>query len=118
MKLTTTEAVIATFAIGIMIFALRVLPFVIFGKRKTPAFFGFIEKFVPAISIAVLFVACFKEKTTDLIFKNGADLSQASGLIATLIAAAATVVLHLWKKNAMISIFGGTILYMILNYIF
>ncbi len=117
MKLTTAEAVIATFCIGIMIFALRVLPFVIFGKRKTPAFFGFIEKFIPAISIAVLFIACFKEKTTDLIFKNGIDLSQLPNALATIIAAGATAILHIWKRNAMISIFGGTILYMVLNYV-
>lgn len=118
MKLTSTEAVIATFAIGIMIFALRVVPFLIFGNRKTPAFFGFIEKFVPAISIAVLFVACFKEKTTDLIFKNGLDLSQLPSAGVAVAASVATAALHLWKKNAMMSIFGGTILYMVLNYIF
>lgn len=117
MKLTTAEAVIASFCIGIMIFALRILPFMIFGKRKPPVFFGFIEKFIPSVSTAVLFIACFKEKTTDLIFRNRTDFSQMQNVLAAIIAAAATVILHLWKRNAMISIFGGTILYMVLNYI-
>lgn len=116
MKFTVLEAVIATFCVGALIFALRVLPFVIFGKRKTPAFFGFIEKFIPAISIAVLFLACFKEKTTDLIFKNGEGFSSALGAAPAAIASLATAILHIWKKNAMVSIFGGTIIYMALNY--
>ena len=31
-----------------------------------------------------------------------------------LAAAAAVVVLHLWKRNNLLSIFGGTVLYMVL----
>ncbi len=116
MKFTVLEAVAATFCVGALIFALRVMPFVIFGKRKSPAFFAFIEKFIPAISIAVLFLACLKEKTTDLIFKNGTVFSSLPGAAPAAIASVATALLHIWKKNAMISIFGGTILYMALNY--
>lgn len=118
MKLTATEAFIATLAIGVMMLLLRLLPFMIFSKRKSPAFFSFIEKFIPALSIAVLFLICFKEKTADLIFKSTAPTSEIPSVICALAASILTVLLHLWKKNAMISIFGGTILYMLLNYFF
>lgn len=118
MKLTATEALIATLAIGIMMFLLRILPFLIFAKRKTPAFFSFAEKFIPAVSIAVLFAICFKERTTDLIFKSANPAAELSSIISALAAVALTTVLHLWKNNAMVSIFGGTILYMVLNYFF
>jgi branched-subunit amino acid transport protein AzlD len=36
------------------------------------------------------------------------------GWAPQLIAGAAVVVLHVWKRNNLLSIFGGTILYMIL----
>ncbi|MBO6219523.1 MAG: AzlD domain-containing protein [Treponema sp.] len=118
MKLTSTEALIATLAIGLMMLLLRFLPFVIFSNRKSPAFFSFIEKFIPALSIAVLFLVCFKERTTDLIFKSSNFTTEISSVICAIVASLLTVLLHLWKNNAMLSIFGGTILYMILNYFF
>ena len=118
MKLTATEALLATLAIGIMMLLLRLLPFVIFAKRKTPAFFSFIEKFIPAVSIAVLFLICFKERTSDLLFKSANPVSELPSVITALAASLLTMLLHLWKNNAMISIFGGTIFYMVLNYFF
>ena len=96
----------------------RLLPFIIFAKRKTPSFFSFVEKFIPSVSIAVLFVACFKERTFDLIFKSSAPSLEIPSIISAVSASIFTTVLHLWKKNAMLSIFGGTILYMILNNFF
>lgn len=118
MKYSATEALIATLAIGLMMFLLRVLPFLIFAKRKTPPFFTFVEKFIPALSIAVLFAICFKERTTDLIFNTPDAMVELPSIISAVLAAIFTTVLHLWKSNAMISIFGGTILYMVLNYFF
>lgn len=118
MKLTVNEALIATFAIGFMMFLLRLLPFLIFARRKTPKFFSFIEKFIPALSIAVLFIACLKSYTTDLIFVNGRNVDELSSIICAFVSVFLTVLLHVWKNNAMISIFGGTLFYMILNYLF
>lgn len=118
MKLTPTEALIATLAIGIMMLLLRLLPFVIFAKRQTPKFFSFIEKFIPAVSIAVLFAACIKSSTSDLIFLNSNPISEIPSIICAVISIVVTALLHLWKNNAMLSIFGGTILYMVLNYFF
>lgn len=118
MKLTVPEALAATFAIGAMMFLLRLLPFVIFSKRKAPRFFSFVEKFIPAISIAVLFLICLKERTSDLLFKSSAPATEIPSVICAVAASVVTVALHLWKNNAMLSIFGGTILYMVLNYFF
>ena len=115
MKLSASEALIASFVIGLMMFLLRFLPFLIFSKRKTPKFFSFVERFIPAVSIAVLFVACLKSYTTDLIFAHSAEFLS---IICALLSVVFTALLHFWKNNAMISIFGGTLLYMILNYFF
>ncbi len=118
MKLTVTEALMATVAIGFMMFLLRFLPFLIFAKKKTPAFFSFIEKFIPAVSIAVLFVICLKERTSDLIFNSLNPTAEIPAILSAVGAALVTTLLHLWKNNAMLSIFGGTIVYMIFNYLF
>lgn len=118
MKLTSSEAVIVTLAIGVMMLALRLIPFLIFSKHKTPKFFSFIEKFIPAVSIAVLFIVCIKSSTSDLIVANPKYIEEIPSVVCAGLSIVVTAILHLWKGNAMISIFGGTILYMILNYFF
>ncbi|MDR0690037.1 MAG: AzlD domain-containing protein [Spirochaetaceae bacterium] len=37
------------------------------------------------------------------------------GSIPVLIASGFTALVHLWKRNALISIFGGTLIYMVLS---
>lgn len=118
MKLTSSEAVIVTLAIGVMMLALRLIPFLIFSKHKTPKFFSFIEKFIPAVSIAVLFIVCIKSSTSDLIVANPKYVEEIPSVVCALVSITVTALLHLWKGNAMLSIFGGTILYMVLNYFF
>lgn len=118
MKLTANEALIATAAIGAMMLLLRSLPFLVFAKKNPPRFFSFIKKFIPPVSIAVLFAVCLKSETTDLIFSSVSPKAEFPSIFCTLLAGIMTAILHLWKKNAMLSIFGGTILYMILNYFF
>ncbi len=118
MKLTSPEAVVVTLAIGVMMLVLRLIPFLIFSKRHTPKFFSFIEKFIPPLSIAVLFVVCIKSSTSDLIVANPKFIEEIPSVVCAVLSISVTALLHIWKGNAMISIFGGTILYMILNYFF
>lgn len=119
MNLTINQTLICVVLIGILMFSLRLLPFVIFHKREPSAFFKFAGKYIPAISIAVLFIACLREKTTDLIFfaDSNHDAFSAGSITAGFLGIAGCIILHLWKKNSMLSIFGGTILYMVLNYL-
>ena len=46
-------------------------------------------------------------------FKNVSFVQSPHGL-PELIAAACVVLLHVWKKNTLLSVFGGTAIYMIL----
>ena len=59
---------------------------------------------LPAAIIAVLVVYCLKALPD----------SSLPASTATLVSVAAVVVLHLWKRNTLLSIAGGTILYMLL----
>ncbi len=108
MRLTLFQAVIATVASAVMIFLLRALPFILFSKRKPPKIISFIEKYIPAMVIGVLIIYC-------LVDPKYISFSEAPYGIPALAAVVSAVLLHLWKGNSMLSIFGSTIIFMILE---
>lgn len=85
--------------------ATRFLPFLIFGeKRKTPAIIEYLGKVLPCAIMGMLVVYCLK----DVSF-----LSTPFGL-PELIACVVVAALHVWKRNSLLSIGGGTVCYMLL----
>jgi branched-subunit amino acid transport protein AzlD len=117
--LTIPQALIYTFAMGAVIFLCRAFPFLFVGdeagqgdgipgaggKPRRKAFLGFVEKIVPPAAMTVLAF-------------NAVAGSLRGGLqegIPALVAAAFTALVHLWKRNPLISIFGGPAVYMILE---
>lgn len=85
--------------------ATRALPFAVFGgKREMPGTLRRLTTLLPPAIIAVLVVYCLK----------GLSLEDSTGLAATIVALAAVVILHIWKKNTLLSIASGTIIYMVL----
>lgn len=84
--------------------ATRFLPFLIFsGKRETPAFVRYLGRALPGAIFALLVVYCLRNTDVGAAFA-----------LPEIIAIAATVLLHLWKRQMLLSIAGGTILYMLL----
>ena len=93
-------AVVALVTMGI-----RFLPFVIFGgKQDTPKYLTYLGKVLPYAIMGMLVVYCLK----------GVALTTAPYGVPELIACAAVVLLHLWKRSTLISIIGGTVCYMVL----
>jgi len=82
---------------------LRFLPFLVF-RRNTPPYIAYLGRVLPPALIGMLVIYCFK------------DVSFAASPygLPELIAAACVVVLHVWKRNSLISILGGTGIYMLL----
>ena len=117
--LNIDEAVGLAAAMGAVIFFCRAFPFLFFGgansasaetfSGETPsrkkAFLDFIERTVPPVAMTVL---AFNAIGSSFL-SGGRD-----GLMA-LAASVFTALLHLWKRNALISIIAGTALYMILQ---
>lgn len=102
----TTIQQIITIAICVLgTMSTRFLPFVIFSdKRPTPLYIQYLGKALPAAIFGMLVVYCLR---------NVNILGENHGLpecIAILI----TVILHLWKRQMLFSIAGGTIAYMLL----
>ena len=86
-------------------FLTRALPFLLFDRgQEPPKMVLYLGRVLPPAVIAMLVVYCLR----------GMDLSAASGCAPQVIGVAAVVLLHKWKHNTLLSIFGGTILYMVL----
>lgn len=90
--------------IALVTFATRALPFICFGSREPPAMLSVVEKNLPPMILLLLVVYCLKDVQW-LAAPYGVP-----ELFTTCIVAG----LHLWKRNAMLSIFTGTALYMLL----
>ncbi len=85
-------------------FFLRALPFALFAGREIPSPIQYIGKTLPPAVMALLVVYCFKSTT----------VSSLAGFLPQFLCVAVVAMLHLWKGNTLLSIFGGTICYMFL----
>ena len=85
--------------------ATRFLPFLIFGSgRKTPDIIVYLGKVLPCAIMGMLVVYCFKD-VTFLAYPYG---------IPEILGCAVVALLHLWKRNSLLSIGAGTVFYMVL----
>lgn len=99
------HAAIAVIIMALVTAAIRFLPFIIFGKnQKTPAIINYLGKVLPHAIMAMLVVYCLK----NVSFKS------AGGFLPELIAGLVTSGLYVWKRNTLLSIAAGTVLYMVL----
>jgi len=107
----TNEALPIILAMGAVILFCRAFPFLLFlrggerGKSKAMGMFlDFVEKIVPPAAMTVLAFNAL----------GGAFLGGLNEGFLALFASVFTALLHLWKKNFLLSILGGTILYTLL----
>lgn len=83
----------------------RFLPFLLFpADRPTPAFIRYLSDMLPPAVFSMLVVYCLK----------GVSIASGSHGLPEGIAILAVAALHLWKKQTLLSIAGGTIVYMLL----
>lgn len=103
MTLTQRLVTIALCALATMLTCF--LPFLLFSSRRpTPKYVRYLGRALPPAIFGMLVVYCLK---------NVSIVSGSHGL-PELIAIAVTVGLHLWKRQTLLSIAGGTIAYMLL----
>ena len=82
----------------------RLLPFLIFRKGEVPSLIQYLGKVLPLAIMTTLVIYCLR----------GTTFNTVGGFLPQVIAVAVTVILHLWKNNTMLSVIGGTIVYMCL----
>lgn len=104
--MTVTQQIITIAITAVATIITRFFPFAVFQskKRQTPKFIEYLGKALPAAVFAMLVVYCLR---------NVEILSGTHGL-PELIAIIVVVLLHLWKKQMLLSIAGGTVCYMLL----
>lgn len=105
MTMTLSEQIITIGVIVLGTMLTRFLPFLIFPAQKpTPKYIQYLGKVLPAAVFGLLIVYCLK------------DVSLLSGShgIPELISIVLVIVLHLWKRQMLLSIAGGTVCYMLL----
>ena len=91
--------------IALVTIGLRFLPFFVFsGKKQTPAYMTYFGKVLPFSIMGMLVVYCLRS-ITFTAFPFG---------IPELLGCAVVALLHLWKRNTLLSIGVGTVFYMLL----
>lgn len=103
MTLTQQIITIAIVVLGTML--TRFLPFLLFPAGKpTPKYVRYLGKVLPPAVFGMLVIYCLKNVS---IFTG-------SHAIPEMLSIALVVALHLWKRQLLLSIAGGTVCYMLL----
>ena len=105
MSLTPMQTLASIAVMAVVTFLTRALPFLFFGgKKDPPRIVLYLGRVLPPAVIAMLILYCLRSTT----------FAAPAGWAPALIAGLFVVVVHLWKHNNLLSILGGTVLYMIL----
>ncbi len=107
--MTQSHAAVLVAVMAAVTALLRFLPFLIFrGGRKTPAYISYLGDVLPQAIIGMLVIYCLKD----------VSFAAAPFGLPELIAAAAVVVLQIWRRSSLVSILSGTAIYMLLIRLF
>ena len=103
--MTFTQQIITIGMVVLGTVMTRFVPFLVFPAGKpTPKYIQYLGKVLPAAVFGLLVIYCLKN----------VSLFAGSHGIPELISIAVVVGLHLWKRQMLISIAGGTVCYMLL----
>ena len=103
--MTLTEQIITIGLVVLGTIITRFLPFLLFPAGKpVPRYVQYLGKALPSAVFGLLVIYCLKN----------VDLMQGSHGIPELLSLAAVAALHLWKRQMLLSIAGGTVFYMAL----
>lgn len=99
------HAMIVIIVMGLAVLATRIVPVLIFGRgEKVPEFILYLGRVVPYTAMGLLIVYCLKDMSV---------LEAPHGL-PELISLAVVTLTYLWKRNTILSVIIGTVLYMFL----
>jgi branched-subunit amino acid transport protein AzlD len=82
----------------------RAAPFLFFMKRRPPPVLDYLQRYIPPMIMTILVLNALKGLRFDIApwgFRELASIALVAGL-------------QLWKRNVLLSIGGGTALYMVL----
>ncbi len=98
-----TYFVMVCLVMGLVTYFTRALPFLFYSVRKPSKLLDFLQKYLSAVVMVIFVFSMYKD----------IDFRAAPYGIPALVAGAITALLHLWKRNVLLSIGAGTAVYMI-----
>ena len=99
------HAMLILLVMGAVTFATRIVPVLIFGRgEKVPDVIMYLGKVVPFTAMGLLIVYCLRDVS---VFGE-------SHAISEILAMAVVALSYIWKRNSILSIVAGTIVYMVL----
>lgn len=105
MTMTLPQQIITIGVIVLGTMLTRFLPFILFPQGKeTPKYIQYLGKILPSAVFGLLIIYCLKN----------VSITGGSHGIPELISIAVVIGFHLFKRNMLLSIAGGTICYMLL----
>lgn len=103
--MTLTEQMITIGMVVLGTAITRFLPFIVFpGDKPTPKYVQYLGKVLPAAVFGLLVIYCLRNVS---IFSGSRGIPE---LISILL----VIILHMWKRQVLLSIAGGTVCYMLL----
>ena len=103
--MTLTQQIITVLMVVLGTLMTRFLPFLLFPAGKpTPKYIQYLGKVLPAAVFGMLVIYCLKDVS---IFSGSHGIPE-------LISIVSVILLHLWKRQMLLSIAGGTLFYMAL----
>ncbi len=97
----SSAVLVAVMAVVTML--LRFLPFLVF-RKEPPAYITYLGKVLPPAIIGMLVIYCLKD----------VSLTARPYGLPELISVAAVAAVQAWRRNSLVSILTGTVLYMVL----
>lgn len=85
-------------------FLIRISTFLLFRNREMPKAIKYIANTLPLAIMPTLVIYCIRET----------EWTSYQSVIPTLVAIAVTAIIHLWRKNFILSLIVGTATFMIL----
>ncbi len=100
---TVSHSALLVAVMSLVTILLRSLPFLVF-RKKVPAYVTYLGRVLPPAIIGMLVIYCLKDTV----------ITSAPFGLPELIAGVMVVLLQAWKRNALLSILCGTVVYMLL----
>lgn len=99
------HAMIVIAVMGLAVLATRIVPVLIFGRgEKVPEFILYLGRVVPYTAMGLLIVYCLRDM----------PVLEAPHGLPEIISLAVVTGTYLWKRNTILSVVTGTVLYMFL----
>lgn len=103
--MTVTQEIITAAMVVLATMLTRFVPFLIFPEGKpVPKYVQYLGKALPPAVFGLLIIYCLKNVS---IFSGSHGIPELISIILV-------IVLHLWKRQMLLSIAGGTVCYMLL----